>query len=125
MISFDACLSFNITERQQGETVGKRLNCFMGVVMFAFNDDHISSKLLFDEMCSCTTAWPLYTPNNSLQATSYPPLLASLLSNSSRLRRCCLSEVPLRFQLTNELTFIFKATVQMCQALPSFPKGRE
>lgn len=79
MIFFDACLSFNIAESQQEETVGKRLNCFIGAIMFLLNNDHRSRKWLFDEMCSCPTA-QTERSTQLLQSSSYLAPLASLRS---------------------------------------------
>lgn len=41
LFSFEAFLSFDITEIQEG---GKRLNCCTEVIMFVFNNDHMSRK---------------------------------------------------------------------------------
>lgn len=122
MISFDACLSFSIIDRQQGETVGKRLNCFMGVIMFVFSDDHIPRKWLFDEMCSCTTAWPLYT-----QTTHYNQPLIFLFSvhcwaTPAGSEDAAFQEVPLRFQLINKLIFYLQGHSSNVQATFLFLK---
>lgn len=122
MISFDACLSFSIAERQQGETVGERLNCFMGVIMLYLmmiiyqGNDYLMK-------CAAVQLCGLYI----LQTTRYNQPLIFLFSlhcwaTPAGSEDAAFQEVLLRFQLTNELTFISKATVQTCQSLPLFPK---
>jgi len=94
MIFFDTCLSFNIAESQQEETVGKRLNCFIGAIMLLLNNDHRSRKWLFDEMCSCTTAQTLSAPHSSLQSSSYLAPLASLWAGPEPVGRRPVRERP-------------------------------
>lgn len=65
---------------------------------------------------------------------SKQPTTINLLSSASRFtaeqaqkaqKTPAFREAPLRLQLINELIFIFKGRVQMCQLPPCFPKGRE
>lgn len=126
MIFFDACLSFNIAERQQGETAAKRLNCFIRIIMFVLNNDHRPRKL---------TIWwnvQLYDCTASVYTKQLPTI--NLLSSSSGFtaeqpqqahKMTAFQEAPLRLQLTNQLIFIFQGRVQMCQPPPSCPKRGE
>lgn len=78
--------------------------------------------------------WNVQLYNCTASVYSKQRTTINLLSSSSHFtveqpqkaqKMTAFQEVPLRFQLTNELIFIFEGRVQMCQLLPSFPKGRE
>lgn len=78
--------------------------------------------------------WNVQLYNCMASVYSKQPTTINLLSSSSHFtveqpqkaqKMTAFQEVPLRLQLINELIFIFKGRVQMCQLFPSFPKRKD